>query len=201
MKNILVITSSPRGEASHSSRVAKKLANDLEGHIVLRELWREPLPPIDGHFVEAVFTPKDSRTEKHTAVLAQSDALITELLAADVLILAAGMINFGMPVALKTWIDLITRAGVTFKFTESGPLGLVTGKQVILVLASGGVYSEGPFARYNHLEPAVKDVLGFLGMTEIETVRVEGLNQGPEATAKALEVAERRTQDLVAAIA
>ena len=145
MKNVLLITSSPRGEASHSTRVATELASKIGGQTVLRELWKEPLPPIGTDFALGIHTPVEQRTEPQQAAVALSDALVEELKASDVIVIGAGMINFGLPATLKTWIDYITRSGLTFQYGEAGPVGLVTGKKVILVLASGDVALVGFF--------------------------------------------------------
>ncbi|MES2461979.1 MAG: NAD(P)H-dependent oxidoreductase, partial [Armatimonadota bacterium] len=120
---------------------------------------------------------------------------------ADMVVIAAGMFNFGMPSTLKTWIDHVTRAGLTFRYGDGGPVGLVQGKKVILVLAMGGVYSSGPMAPMNHLEPHLRTSLGFLGMTDIETVAIEGTAMGPEATEQAVAAARARAETLSVAAA
>ena len=201
MKNVLLITSSPRGEASHSTRVATELASKIGGQTVLRELWKEPLPPIGTDFALGIHTPVEQRTEPQQAAVALSDALVEELKAADVIVIGAGMINFGLPATLKTWVDYITRSGLTFQYGEAGPVGLVTGKKVILVLASGGVYSSGPFQAYNHLEPTLRTNLGFIGLTDVETIWLEGLLYGDEAVAGAVARADERSQELATSVA
>lgn len=196
--NVLLVTSSPRGEASHSTRVATELAAALGGNRTVRELWREPLPPIGPAFVQAMFTPAADRTPEQHGLLAVSDEAIAELQWADVIIVAAGMINFGMPAVLKTWIDLITRAGVTFSYATGQPVGLLTNKRLILVLATGGVYTTGPLQALDHLGPALSANLGFLGLTDVETVRVEGVALGEDATAQALALAAERVREVSA---
>lgn len=197
MENVLLITSSPRGEMSHSRRVATELARELGGNLTVRELWRDPMNPIGPDFVHAVFTPEADRTPEQRVTLWASDEAVADIQAADTVIVAAGMINFGMPAPLKTWIDLISRAGVTFRYGESGPEGLLTGKRLVLVLAAGGIYSEGPMAAMNHLEPALRTSLGFLGLTDVETVWIEGVAFGEGATEQALALAEDRSRELV----
>jgi len=198
MKNILLVTSSPRGEMSHSTKVATSLAHDLDGELTVRELWREPIAPIGPDFVHAHFTPEADRTAAQREVLAQSDQAIAEIQAADVVVIGAAMINFGMPAVLKMWIDLITRSGVTFSYGEAGPQGLLTGKRLILVIAAGGVYSNGPMSGYDHLDSALRAVLGFLGFADIETVWIEGVAYGEDATERALSQAGARTLELAA---
>lgn len=107
------------------------------------------------------------------------------------------MINFGLPSVLKSWIDHITRAGLTFRYSEAGVEGLVRGKKAILVLATGGIYSEGPRAAMNYLEPYLRAILGFLGVTDIETILLEGVAYGPEATEKSLAQARALAETLV----
>src|SRR5262245_33812648 len=129
--NILHITSSPRGSASYSSRVAADVVEELRGRqpattVTLRDLARAPLPHIDDDFVAA--TRSQPQTARQRALLAQSDALVDELVAADIVVIAAPMINFTIPSNLKTWIDYVARAGRTFSYSEAGPKGLVTGK-------------------------------------------------------------------------
>ena len=198
MKNVLLITSSPRGEASHSTRFATELAPKLGDVVVARELWRDPLPAIDPAFVHAAFTPALLRTDEQRALLEPSDRLIAELKAADVVVIAAAMINFGMPASLKTWVDLVSRSGETFRYGESGPEGLLKGKRAVLVLAAGGVYSSGPMSAMDHLEPALRGLLGFFGVTDVETIWIEGVSMGPEAQEAALASAQARSEEVLA---
>ncbi len=112
--------------------MALDLARRLGGDLTVRELWREPLAPIGPDFVQAIFTPEEQRTDDQRTLLVPSDEAIQELFAADTIVIAAGMINFSLPATLKTWIDHVVRAGVTFRYGESGPEGLVKGKRAIL---------------------------------------------------------------------
>jgi FMN-dependent NADH-azoreductase len=93
---------------------------------------------------------------------------------ADTIIISLPLFNFGIPSVLKTWLDHIVRAGVTFNYTADGPLGLVTGKKLYIALASGGVYSQGPMQAYDHAVPYLTSVLNFIGITDISVVRAEG---------------------------
>jgi FMN-dependent NADH-azoreductase len=190
--NILHIISSPRGTASYSNRVAAEVIADVKSRepgasVTTRDLARDPLPHIDDDFVVATKSATGAQTERQRAQLAQSDALVDELFAADVIVIAAPMINFTVPSNLKTWIDNVARAGRTFSYSEKGPQGLVTGKQVILVVARGGVYSDKP--AFDFQVPYLKNVLGFLGMTDVEVIDVEGTAFGPEVAEKAVEAA------------
>lgn len=196
--NILHISSSSRGDASYSNRVSAQVLGELRSRnpgatVTERNLAREPLPHIDEDFVAA--TRAGAQTERQKALLAQSDALVDELLGADVIVIGAPMINFTIPSNLKTWIDYVARAGRTFSYSEKGPKGLVTGKQVIIVAARGGIYSEATKALDFQL-PYLKSVLGFLGMTDVEVLEVEGTAYGPEAAEKPViaATAKMRTQ-------
>ncbi len=199
MKNILLITSSPRGEASYSTQVATRLAQDLDGNLVVRDVASHALPSIGEAFVHASYTPEANRTAEQKSALELSDTLIAEVKAADVIVIGAAMINFGMPANLKTWVDLISRSGVTFKYGESGPEGLITGKIAKLVIAAGGVYSSGPMSAMNHLEPALRTNLGFIGITDVETIWIEGVAYGPEATEQALSAAKEKAAKIALA--
>jgi len=190
--NILHITSSPRGDASFSNRVANNVITELRrrhGDVVVtaRDLVRDALPHIGSEFVTATRSPQGPKTETERKLLALSDVLVDELFAADIIVIATPMINFTIPSNLKTWIDYVARAGRTFSYSAAGPKGLVTGKQVILVAAKGGVYSGNPALDFQ--VPYLKSVLGFLGMTDVEVLEVEGTAYGPEAAEKAVEAA------------
>ena len=144
--NILFVTSSSRGSASYSNRVATNVLTELRSRnpgarATVRDLGREPLPHINDDFVTATRGATMPQTDEQRALLAHSEALVDELLAADVIVIAAPMINFSIPSNLKAWIDYVARAGRTFRYSEKGPEGLVTGKQVIIVAARGGVYA------------------------------------------------------------
>jgi FMN-dependent NADH-azoreductase len=190
--NILHITSSGRGNASYSNRVATQVIDEISGRnpgatVTVRNLAADTLPHIDDDFVVATRSPNGPQTDKQRGQLAQSDALVDELFASNVVVIAAPMINFTIPSNLKAWIDNVARAGRTFSYSAAGPQGLVTGKQVILVVARGGVYATNPALDFQ--VPYLKSVLGFLGMTDVEVVEVEGTAYGPDAAEKAVEAA------------
>lgn len=205
MTRILYVSSSPRGSASYSNQVAARVIDELrqanpQTTVNVRDLAQDPLPHIDADFVAATRGAEGPRTEKQRAILAQSDALVDELLAADIVVIAAPMINFSVSTTLKSWFDYIARAGRTFSYNEAGPKGLVTGKRAIVVSASGGIYS-GKNAAFDFQLPWLRNMLGFLGTTEVEIIRVEGTAYGPEAADKALERATEQARDLVGALA
>lgn len=161
----------------------------------MRDLAANPHPVLDEAALGALFTPPDQRTPEQAARVALDDALIAQTQSADVITLGVPMYNFGVPVQLKTWIDAIARAGVTFRYTENGPEGLIKGKKVYLALARGGIYRDTP---NDSQVPYLKTVLGFLGMTDIECVYAEGLAMGEEAAVQAFASAEAQLDELFA---
>jgi FMN-dependent NADH-azoreductase len=198
--NILQINSSARTVGSHSTRLAADMVKRLqainpEAALTLRDLGVTPHPALDEAALQALFAPADQRSPAQAARVAQDEALIAELQAANVVVLGVPMYNFGVPAALKNWIDAIARAGVTFKYTDKGPIGLLQGKKVYVALARGGLYRDTPA---DTQVPYLKTVLGFLGMTDIQFVYAEGLAMGPEAEQKALASAEAQIEDALA---
>ncbi len=190
--NILHVTSSTRGSASYSNRVAEQVLAELQSRgpgstVVTRNVAADPLPHIDDDFVAATRSPEGPQTGRQRALLAKSDELVDELFAADVIVIAAPMINFTIPSSLKAWIDYVARAGRTFRYSEKGPEGLVTGKQVIVVGARGGVYADGNAMDFQI--PYLKSVLGFLGMTDVDVLGVDGTAYGPDVAEKAVAAA------------
>jgi FMN-dependent NADH-azoreductase len=184
---ILQINSSVRGAASESTRVAGNIVARLSAanpaaQVTVRDLGANPHPVLDGAALGALFTPADQRSAEQAARVAQDDALIAEAQAADVIVIGAPMYNFSMPVQLKAWFDAIARAGVTFRYTETGPEGLLKNKKVYVATARGGIYP----ADADPQVPQIRMLLNFLGMTENEFVYSAGLAMGPDAAAKGL---------------
>ena len=180
MKSILFIQSSPRGLESYSYKVAKFIvdgfkAKNPDSKLVSRDLAEEPPPHVDSTFVGGLFVRPEQRTPQQANALALSDALIDELIAADTIVIAIAVHNFGIPSTLKAWIDHVVRAGRTFAFSQNGPQGLVKDRRAILVLASGGVFSDGPAKSFDFHEPYLRAILGFIGIVNVEVVRVEGV--------------------------
>jgi FMN-dependent NADH-azoreductase len=196
--NILQITSSARPGASHSSKLAAEVVARLQAAepgatLTSRDLGRQTPPALDEAALQALFTPAADRSAEQAARVAHDDALIAEAQAADVLVLAVPMYNFGVPGSFKNWIDAIARAGVTFKYTDKGPVGLLQNKKVYLVTTRGGIYRDQPA---DSLTPYLKSVLGFLGLTDVSFVFAEGLNLGPDAEAKGLAQARQEIEAL-----
>lgn len=206
--NILQVNSSARRaqdeQGSWSARLASELVAGLQqaapdtARLTVRDLAVTPHPALDEATLQALFTEPADRTAEQAARVALDDALIAEVQAADVLVLAVPMVNFAVTAQLKHWIDAIAKARVTFRYTENGPEGLLTGKRVFIVLTRGGVYRDQP----SDLQvPYLRQVLGFLGMTDLTFVYAEGLAMGPEAEAKGIAEAReqiRRTLDTLA---
>jgi FMN-dependent NADH-azoreductase len=198
--NILQINSSARSNGSESTRLADAIVAKLQAAnpgaaLTRRDLAANPHPLIDEATLGALFTPAANRTPEQAARVALDDALIAQAQAADVIVIGAPMYNFGMTVQLKSWFDAIARAGVTFKYGETGPVGLLTNKKVFVTLARGGLHKDGP----NDTQvPHLKALLGFLGMTDVTFVYSEGLGMGPEAVARAQAKADQEVEAAVA---
>ncbi|MGA3011119.1 MAG: FMN-dependent NADH-azoreductase [Terracidiphilus sp.] len=181
MNQILIVESSPRGDESASRKLARKVRERLEAQypeakIVVRDLAKNKLPHLDQTTVKAISTKDPVEAESLKGALRLSDQLTEELLASDILVIASPMWNFGIPSLLKAWIDHIVRAGKTFNYAGAGVEGLAKGKKAILVLASGGVFSEGSWKPWDTVEPYLRQILGFIGIDDVQTVRAEGMN-------------------------
>ena len=190
---ILQIISSPRGEASYSTQLADAIVDKLtaaepDSTVVVRDLTAPPFPHLEEVHLQSFFTPEKDHSPEQREAVRHSNEAIAELKDADTIVIGAPLYNFGVSSVLKSWIDHIARAGITFRYTESGPEGLVKGKKVYVAMATGGVYSSGPMAAYDFVAPYLQAVLGFLGMTDVEVHRVEG-TAVPDLKDQALEKA------------
>lgn len=198
--NILQINSSARTRGAHSTRLADEIVARLrathpQATLIRRDLAQSPHLPLDEAALDALSTPAEARTAEQAARVALDDALISEVQAADVLVLGVPMYNFGVSSQLKHWIDAIARAGVTFRYTEQGPEGLLKDKTVYVALARGGRY-RGTDA--DTQTPYLKTLLGFLGMTDLHFAYAEGLNMGQEAAQRGLAEARAHIASMVA---
>ena len=206
MKNILLIQSSPRGNDSYSHKAAHSITTELQARnpgakVVVRDLGQNPPPHVGRAFITAIHAAPEQRTPEQAKALALSDALIDELFAADMIILAVPMHNFAPPSPFKSWVDYVARAGRTFSYSSQGPEGLLKGKRAIVVLASGGVYSSGPAKQFDFTEPYVRTVLTFLGITDVDVVRVEGTTRSTVGPEKALAAAATQSEEILAKLA
>ncbi|TPE49270.1 FMN-dependent NADH-azoreductase [Amaricoccus solimangrovi] len=197
MSSILAITSSALGAASVSNQLVSDTVEALRAgspstNVRLRDLGEAPVP----HLTALDLVPEPATGEQR-ALRSLSDELIAELQAADTLVIGAPMYNFGIPSTLKAWFDRVLRAGVTFRYTNSGPEGLLRGKRAFVVLSRGGLYSEGPAQAMDAQEPHLRTLLGFIGITDVTFIRAEKLAMGTEERAGALAAAEARIAEAV----
>lgn len=183
MTTVLRIDTSARTQGSISRQLTDAIVERLGADkTITRDVGVNALPQIDETWVGANFTPADQRSEEQTAKLALSDELIAELRAADHIVIGVPVYNFGVPTALKAWIDLIARAGETFRYTETGPEGLLSGKKVFVAMASGGVPVGSPV---DYATTYLTQVLNFVGLTEVEIIAADGMATDPENKLKA----------------
>ena len=180
MPTLLHIDSSPLGGASISRHLSAEFVRNWQqahpnGQIVTRDLTTSHLGLINAEWVAASYTPPAARTEAQSALLAQSEALLAELKSADEYVIGLPMHNFTVPAALRLWIDQVVRVGETFGYTEAGRAGLLKNKKATFVIASGGVYGPGSqAASYNFVEPYLRTLFGFIGVTDTHFVTAGG---------------------------
>ncbi|PWS33829.1 FMN-dependent NADH-azoreductase [Pedobacter paludis] len=191
--NILHIISSPRGGNSFSIKLGNAVVEKLQeanpsSTLKIHDLTNTPFPHLEEAHLNSFYTPEEQHSPEMAEAIKHSDQAIAEILEADVIVIGVGMYNFSIPSTLKAWIDHIARAGKTFSYSANGPEGLIKGKKVYLAITTGGVYSEGPMKAYDFIEPYLRAVLGFIGMTDVSVVRAEGLNM-PELKEIALDKA------------
>ncbi len=201
MSKLLQISSSIFGDQGVSSQLANAFVQEWKRkhagtHVIHRDLVVEAIPHLDGERLTALMTPEPERSPEQQQVVEQSDALIRELREADVIVIGAPMYNFGIPSQLKSWLDMVARSGITFRYTEQGPEGLLTGKKVYVFASSGGVHGG---ERSDGVTPYLETMLGFLGMTNVEFVYAEGLAMGEEPRAQGIARANTRIDELSAA--
>jgi len=197
MSNILVLKSSILGDYSQSNGLIDHLIASWEGKVssvVERDLAANPLPVLDGEIAGGL-RGGDNLTARQQEALALSNQLIEEIKMSDTLVIAAPMYNFSIPTQLKNWFDLIARAGVTFTYTETGPVGLLTDKKVIVVTTRGGMHKDGSS---DVMVPYLKTILGFVGLTNVEIVYSEALNMGDEFAAKGIADAKSELEKITA---
>jgi FMN-dependent NADH-azoreductase len=195
MNTILHLNSSIFGEGGQSSRLASQFVAHFAGaRVIQRDLSKNPLPHLDAERFGAFLSKPDARTPEQQQVLDESDALIAELKAADTLVIGLPMYNFGIPSQLKAYFDHVARAGVTFKYTDKGAVGLLTGKRAYVFAARGGLYqgtSRDTQTAY------VRDFLAFVGITDVQFVYAEGLAIGEAQKQAAIAGAQRALRELV----
>ena len=190
MTKALILNSAVTGEASISNKLTAEFAarlkeRDPSARIATRDLGANPVPHLLPDTVAGIRATATTEAEK--AALALSDELVDEMRDIDLLVIGAPMYNFGIPSSLKAWFDYILRAGVTFRYTENGPEGLLPVKKAVVIETRGGLYSEGPAVAMDSQEPHLRTLLGFMGVTDVVFVRAEKLGFGPEAVQAAVD--------------
>ncbi|UUM31947.1 FMN-dependent NADH-azoreductase [Vibrio japonicus] len=193
MATTLVLKSSILGEHSQSNQLINHVLESKTG-IIERDLAANPVPVLDMDVATALRGSPDDLSDEQKAVLNLSNTLIEELKTADQILIGAPMYNFMVPTQLKNWFDLIARAGVTFSYTENGPVGLIENKKAIIVTTRGGLHKDSP---RNSIESYLTTMLGFIGITDVEFVYAEALNMGDDAATQAREQARAQLTELV----
>jgi FMN-dependent NADH-azoreductase len=197
---VLHIDSSPRGIDSVSRDLTRQIVDRLQAaeptlDVIRCDLGDRPLPHLSSDAIGAL-RRAELATAEQREVNAQSDRMIEQLQRADLIVIGSPMHNFGITTQLKAWFDTIIRAGKTFRYSEQGPKGVLTGKRAIVVETRGGVYTTGPAASFNHQEPHLKTLLGFIGIADVQFIRAEGLDMGPESRANGLAHAKNAIERL-----
>ena len=192
MSNVLIIESSARQQGSFSRQLTQQFVSQWQAahpadQVTLRDLALNPVPHLDANLLGGWMKPEALRNADEQSSLQRSNELTDELLAADVLMLAAPMYNFAIPSTLKAWLDHVLRAGVTFKYTETGPQGLLTGKKAYVLTARGGLYAG---STSDHQEPYLRQVLAFVGIHDVTFIHAEGMNLGGDFQEKGLNQAK-----------
>lgn len=205
MTTILHINSSVRSTGSISRQLSGEFVQKLQAahqgaRVVERDLAKDPVPHLSEQMIAAYFTPADQRSEAQAHTVQLSDSLVTELMAADIVVVGAPMYNFSVSSTLKAWIDHVARAGMTFKYNEQGqPVGLVQGKKFFVFTSRGGVYSSGPAKALDFHETYLRGVLGFLGISDVSFIHTEGVAMGEDAVNSAMTNSRNAMDALIAA--
>jgi FMN-dependent NADH-azoreductase len=198
MSTLLLIQSSLSGEGGQSSQLASRFvsqwtAKNPQGRVITRNLSSEPVPHLTAESYQAIMTAPDSRTTEQQSIVAYSDHLIAELKNADVLVLAVPTHNFSVPSVLRAYFDHIARAGVTFRYSASGPEGLLQGKKAYVFITRGGVLPDSADTQ----TPYIRQFLGFIGIKDVEVVHAQGLAMGADVREKSLDTARHSIAKLL----
>ncbi|WP_256493317.1 FMN-dependent NADH-azoreductase [Endozoicomonas sp. SCSIO W0465] len=194
------MNSSLFGEHGQSTQLSQKfvqrfLTVNPDTQHKMRDLAIAQIPHLDAEIVMGFGTPEDQKNDRQVEMTALSDLLIEEVRSADVLVIGLPMYNFSLPSTLKSWFDFIARAGVTFKYTEQGPVGLLAGKKAYIMAARGGQYAG---TEHDTQTALVRHFLSFIGIQDVEFVYAEGLNMGDDIKGQAINDAEKVIDSLVA---
>jgi FMN-dependent NADH-azoreductase len=198
MTTLLQLNASLFSGNGQSTRLANQFVaswrnSNPDGTVSLRDLGEEPVPHLTAQRFGALIAKPEERTAEQQAVVEFSDALIDELKRADIIVIGLPLYNFGVPSTLKAYFDHIARAGITFRYTDKGAVGLVTSKKVYVFAARGGKYVGTPLDTQTSY---VKDFLRFIGIEDVEFVYAEGLNMGDESRQTALDNAQAAIMQL-----
>lgn len=200
MSNILALKTSILGENSVSSLlvdefIAQWQAKDSDAQVVTRDLGESPIPHLDVATLGAWMTDADQRTPEQQEKAALSEQLIAEVNDADLIVVGVPMYNLNVPSNLKSWVDQIARAGVTFRYTPEGPVGLIKDKRVLLLLSRGGQYKGTSF---DTQLPYLNNLFAFLGLEDITAIHAEGINMGEDIKEQAIADAKKELTDFIA---
>ncbi len=200
MSCILHLDASARGERSISRRLSKEFidgwkASHPSDTVVYRDVGRNPPPHVSEAWIVGAYTPPETHATDVQAAMQVSNALVDEFIAADRYVLGVPMYNFSMPSAFKAYVDQIIRVGRTFSAEGKG---LLTGRKMVILAASGGQYAPNtPFHAFDHQEPWLRTIFGFVGITDIQFIRAEGVNAGDAVRLASLEQARQKIADLL----
>ena len=201
---LLHLDASPRGARSHSRKLGEQFLADWRaahptGHVVAHDIGREPPPFVTEAWVEGAFAPADTHSPAAREALAVSNRYVDELLAADQLVITTPIYNLSLPAVLKAWIDQIVRAGRTFTKTDAGFEGLAKKTRALIIVASGSDFRPGaPGGAFNHLEPYLRAVFGFIGITDVNFVYAHSQGAGADTSAAARAEAQATLNSLAA---
>lgn len=204
MSTILVITASPRGERSVTRALSTHFAHAWaqlhpQDTILLRDIGHHPVPHVTEPWVVGSFAGPEAQTTESKAAIAVSDQLVDEFLSADRFVFAVPMYNFNIPSTFKAYVDQIVRPGKTFAVGPNGYEGLVKDKKALFITSSGGAYPSGTaMAPYNFQEPYLRVIFKFIGVTEVEFITADNMNQGEDTAKLSREKAENALKDLAA---
>ncbi|WP_028534659.1 FMN-dependent NADH-azoreductase [Paludibacterium yongneupense] len=198
---LLHIDSSILGDNSVSRQLSASVVAAVAARhpgltIIHRDLGRDPIAHLSAEILGAAFTPEQDWNETQRRERELTDTLIDEFLDSDVVVIGAPMYNFSIPSQLKSWIDRIAAAGRTFRYTESGPVGLAGEKKVVVLSSRGGVYSTQQGQLMDFQEDYLRAVMGFVGIAAVEVVRAESVSKGDEARADAIAGAQAAIEAL-----
>lgn len=208
MASLLRIDVSPRGNASYSRRIGDTFTEAWKSahagsSVVERDLAVNQPTYVDIQWIQGAYSAPDQQTDAHKAALKISDEYIDEVEAADHILITTPLYNFNLPAVLKAWIDHVVRVGRTTVYTDNGPVGQLHGKKATVIVASGGAYAKGtPTENFNFLNPYLKHILGFLGITDVSFVNAEGaagVRFGKITEAEYLKPAEEKATELAKA--